>query len=234
MKKTLIALMALASVAMGETAPVPALTLHYGTSDLIDISPYITGNAVTVAVTLNLQDVKTYLLANNGANQQLVNVGTAETMTSGNRIGLTICYSDNSAIRGTWNEATWNSNNTGGFRVGMDLGAFDSLNWDSASYATLVMSYGKDVGTTGVFTLADYDGKLLSQVGGEFYSGLTSSSFDPNTLKLHSAVTSARVYDAVMTADQAKSVGLSIIPEPATATLSLLALAGLAVRRRRK
>ncbi len=235
MKKTLIALMALAGVAMAETTPTPVLTLSTTTTNTIDLSSYITGNAFTVAVTLDYDTVKNYLLADSGDNQQLINVGTDETLTTGSRIGMTICYGDNSAIRGTWNEATWNNANTSGFQVGMDLGAFDSLSWGSGTVASLVMTYDYNNGTTGVFTIADANGNVLNQIGGAFYQGLRGSNFDPNSLQLHSSVLSASVYNQVMTADQAKSLGASmIIPEPTTATLSLLALAGLAARRRRR
>ena len=57
------------------------------------------------------------------------------------------------------------------------------------------------------------------------WAGASGSS----TLKEH--VASFAIYDGAMTADEVKAM---VVPEPATATLSLLALAGLAARRRRK
>lgn len=56
------------------------------------------------------------------------------------------------------------------------------------------------------------------------------SSFKLNT----DYITSAAVTPALLSASQAGSAAAALIPEPATATLSLLALAGLAARRRRR
>ena len=211
------------------------LAITTNVTALQDISSITTSNAFTVAVTLDYETVKGYLLANSGTNVQFINVGTGASMSEGNRIGMTVCYSDNSAIRGTWNEATWNQGNNNGFRVGMDLGAFDSLSWSTGSIATLVMTYSYDTGTTGVFTIADDKGNVLNQIGGDFYTGLRGSNINFDSLQLHSSVTSAYVFDHVMTSAEAKALGASMaIPEPTTATLSLLALAGLAARRRRK
>lgn len=85
---------------------------------------------------------------------------------------------------------------------------------------------------------------MLQSVGGEYSTalrgqGLTYSSevFDSDI------VTDTYVFNQVVTAEEAKSLGKAAamaalssvaVPEPITATLSLLALAGLAARRRRK
>ncbi len=73
-------------------------------------------------------------------------------------------------------------------------------------------------------------------------AAVKSNVWSPSGLTLETAaVTFVAMYNAYITNDEAKAVGLNmlsesapVVPEPATATLSLLALAGLAARRRRK
>ena len=60
-----------------------------------------------------------------------------------------------------------------------------------------------------------------------------------NSIVFSNAVTSAYLYNSRITKSEAETITQalgksSVIPEPTTATLSLLALAGLAARRRRK
>ena len=246
MKKTLIALMALAGVAVADsTLPSPAYTIPSASTTAVDISSYITGGAFTVAVTLDYDMVKDYLLKDsnkpNGEqdhiNYQLINVGSGSTMSEGTRVGLVVCYSSGSYIRGTWNESTWqNCDNGGAHTMGIEQNACDDFSWDKGSSASLVMTYSNEKGLAAVFTIADTDGKILNQIGGTFHDCASNpDNFDPNTMQLDAAVLSADVYNAVLTGDQAKELGASmLVPEPTTATLSLLALAGLAARRRRK
>ena len=76
---------------------------------------------------------------------------------------------------------------------------------------------GKKAGTTGVFYSDIHGGKPTSYLVGDASYG-----------------TIALTNETLTTAEQIKGLATPAVPEPATATLSLLALAGLAARRRRK
>ena len=232
MKKTLIALMALAGIACG--AETPALTLTTITADqAYDLSQYITGTDFTVAVTLDYATIKAKLALNNNnnVNYQLINAGE-----EGEMIGLTVCYGNGSAIQGTMNGATWLQDSCNGHAVGMGLNSFDDLSWSTGSKASLVMTYSATDGISGVFTITDASGTVLNRLGGTFHTCNVlkpSDDFSVDMVKFDGMVTSAEVYNTAMTAAEMKKLGAMIIPEPATATLSLLALAGLCARRRR-
>ena len=77
-----------------------------------------------------------------------------------------------------------------------------------------------------------------SHFGGQWYDGLYSSTFNSvKSIEFDSSVLGADIYYSGVTVGEAKTLGINgikTIPEPTTATLSLLALAGLAARRRRK
>ncbi|MBQ7024136.1 MAG: PEP-CTERM sorting domain-containing protein [Akkermansia sp.] len=240
MKKTLVALMFLAgvSVAADYTLQDAALTLTTPTSGVQDISNVITGNAFTLAVTLDVTTIQGYLSADTGSQIQLINVGSnVSSITQGNRIGLVVAYNENgSAIKGTWNETLTSSQVPNGFQLGMEYGTFKDLVWTDITNASLVMSYGysTEQGVKSVLTLAKSDGTIMYQFGGDAASGLASNTFDPNIVKFDDSIQCAYVYNTVMTKDEAKALGAKLAPEPTTATLSLLALAGLVARRRRK
>ena len=112
--------------------------------------------------------------------------------------------------------------------------------WENAYSASLVISADRTTGTRVVFTMNYKDGTVFQTSGTA--ASVKSGSWEPSGLTLDTAaVTSVAMYNAYITIDDAKSVGLNmlsesapVVPEPATATLSLLALAGLAARRRRK
>ena len=141
------------------------------------------------------------------------------------------------------------------------LTGYDSLNdktpdWNSSSASSAVfVLVGDPAGTT----RDKFTGYLYIQTddGMNCYAGTKNWSLKTSidTLKIYEAssdpdfsystIDSLQVYAESMTADQAKGLAEAIlststpgtdttVPEPATATLSLLALAGLAARRRRK
>ncbi len=85
-------------------------------------------------------------------------------------------------------------------------------------------------------TLKDNDYKWLEIVAGTYQKmdDRSDVSLVGTTADLTGVIDSITVFDQAMSADNIKYYMQTTIPEPATATLSLLALAGLAARRRRK
>ena len=228
MKKTLITLMAVASCAMG--ASYSDFT-QYAVAESVDTTGFdYSTNAVTVAVTLNIDVIKSYFAESVDTSYMLVKV------TGNNSIGVgTLVKNDtNEYFSGAWNQ-TIDYTPTG---IDTDMGR-ESL-WTNANSATLVFSADRGTGARVVFTMNYTDGTVFQTSGTA--SGVKSSNWTPSGLTLDTqAITSVAMYNSYITADDAKAIGVGmltepspVIPEPATATLSLLALAGLAARRRRK
>lgn len=117
--------------------------------------------------------------------------------------------------------------------------------WDNVSSASVVfMHSGGSTDGQVVLTLG-YNDDSAQQYSYTLGGFKCSYWYTPSggTIDGHYAlVKGLAAFDSRLTVEQAKSVGiaalttipLAAIPEPATATLSLLALAGLAARRRRK
>lgn len=89
----------------------------------------------------------------------------------------------------------------------------------------------------GYFSIATRDGQILQYSGNVAAFKFTGDAYldSLSAITINSdLVKNYTVYDSALSAADATAVGKSLVPEPATATLSLLALAGLAVRRRRR
>ncbi len=99
------------------------------------------------------------------------------------------------------------------------------LTWTFDGSSTYTLSALKNDGTLGTATLAATEGTLWDSIGEEF--GTVTYPAPAGIVNL--GVTYAGVLDEADILAVSKA-----IPEPTTATLSLLALAGLAARRRRK
>lgn len=270
MKKTIIALMALAGVAIG----TESITLNdaagaiYGvssTNDTLSLSDYPSDiTAYTLTANLKVKDFLStlYTSASTETNTPVVSVqlnggahiGTAirfwsssnetdaslfSVHTKNNTVGSSAADGFSNMSTGytvTWaktvdgvaaadvsrftSELTaWGYNSTDG-SSNVDKMVF-TMTYPSAGVATSYLSVYLNDGT--VF---EYSG--ASAAGFKFtYSDI--SSFAVNSALVSDAV----LFTGVKTADQIKTVHF-LIPEPTTATLSLLALAGLAARRRRK
>ena len=245
MKKTLITLLVLGGVAMGAT---PDLADANITTNGTTTSYWTEDGNFTVALTLDVASLRKYLEQGQtpvwGTNIVSYDAGGTATGvcinggSSSNKVNTSGLY----ARWGT--NINWNSTC---FTSGNDLA---TLNWDNVGSAGLVYSFGATTGTAVAFTIRDTEGTALV----DSYltaGGLKSSSATNAVLTLHNEMVAAGYffddrldYDAAdYKALAAAAAGAAIpategwtrvIPEPATATLSLLALAGLAARRRRR
>ena len=113
--------------------------------------------------------------------------------------------------------------------------------WDDVAGAGVVYTFDKDKGSKAALTLCNENGDtIFSHV--YTLSGLKSASAGAAAVEFGDMVTSyyynnatvLREADAKEASRLAAVLSMSVVPEPTTATLSLLALAGLAMRRRRK
>ncbi len=111
----------------------------------------------------------------------------------------------------------------------------------SGNYTSLAMTLGLDgSGYKGWMTVVDTEGnEITTNAGGVIKGAWADSSFgklgtiiyDTDVVKY---ITVNNAWDSDAFADNTAAIAAVAVPEPATATLSLLALAGLAARRRRK
>ncbi len=267
MKKTLIALMALASCAMGETtavtlgdaiAAIPNVTDQNASVDISSDTTAYTG--VTLTMNLKADEFMTALI-DSGVNKNNYALATAQ-IGANLYIGPAIRFnSSGNTLSSAY--AVFSQNSSGSAAngmTGMSTGygptswTKDGESFNSAFSQEAVNSWGYDA-TTGtsnvekmVLTLtyasaaeggSTYMTVVLNDGTTLEYSGQTSSTFKftySDVLGVSAnadLVDSVYLFGSVLDASAVQSIHQSI-PEPATATLSLLALAGLATRRRRK
>ena len=239
MKKTLITLLAAASCAMGVTLEDADFVMGGNTG-------YDTlGNNFTVALTLDVTELQTLLEKGQPA---AWGTDIVSYVCNGTQTGVTVNGGSNggnintSGLYARWGGTTnWNNVTWQGADNLSDLnGDAEGTGWDNIASAGLVYSFGAASGTSVAFTLIDTNGNAIidSYVTA---SGLKSGSAVAAALSFGDAVSSSYYFNNYMGGSEADMKALSNaaavaapIPEPATATLSLLALAGLAARRRRK
>ena len=238
MKKTLIALVALSGVAMAET-------------QVWDLSTSVTSgdylyDATTGLFTDNSEIDGTVLNDANGSNQIQTNISftlnlteamnvTADAlllnMDMGGDIGLSLTAD---GLKGAWQGSSWGdavSYNT----LLADSGVFTDKNGDKCITLTFVETYGSGVQVWSNTTKhIDYSGLKSSgntSLASVYANGnyIEALQFAPGWQGDDIVNTNAAFNAAVV-----EQLGAPVIPEPTTATLSLLALAGLAARRRRR
>ena len=121
--------------------------------------------------------------------------------------------------------------------------ALTNIDWTNAAGAALTITYNgisnrtTPLGIQIYFSVAMNDGSIITLNAGNNATQWVNDAFDVTEIRYTTTYLDAlTIYDGYATADQAWALNTGIlpsIPEPATATLSLLALAGLAARRRR-
>ena len=245
MKKTLITLMALASCAMGETT---AITLE--NADFVkggNLGYNSTDGTFSIAITFDVDSLRTIL--EQGQPIQAWGTMIVEYACNGTRTG--ICNnggSNSSKISTSYLYSVWGDTTNRGImskdgdtNVNLaDLnGNTTGTGWDDVAYAGMVYTFDKGTGTSVALTLLDSQGETIVStyaVDGALKSGGAGAA----ALTFGDCVATTYYFDTTLNEANSKAVAAlaavatPVVPEPATATLSLLALAGLAMRRRRK
>ena len=236
MKKTLITLMAMASC---------ATAAEYSFADLENHPDSY--NAVTVCLTLNVEGLQAISESNfTGLTETKPNVfmltGTWGDNAEGS-IGLvhngSSTGSKNCSFYSSWTKGSGSGNNTA---TNLPTIFNNSTAWDSItdvatvySFDTTDSSVAKGIVNTGISVR--YNDGTISTFGGHteniVFSGVYNFNATGITLN-DSLVDSWYIQSGATTQAGAEYYSSIMIPEPATATLSLLALAGLAALRRRK
>ena len=254
MKKTLITLMAVASCAMG-------LTLEEMTFTAGNAATTTEDGTFTYALTLNVNALRNLL---EKGQTTAWGTKVVEYSAGGTATGMVINGSSQTGTSLVGNSslyAKWGTNNAWGNYMSYTVqepnaetgemtdvsktydladlnGSAEGTGWDSVAGAGIVYSFDKSAGTVGALTLCNADGNVILSHSVLLGSLKTSSavaaaiSFGDMVTGYYYSNNAANAADALAAATQI-AVN-SIIPEPATATLSLLALAGLAARRRRR
>lgn len=243
MKKTFSTLLALSSISMAATEiDLTEETNFYDISGITFGDTYLisgktpTKNNISVALTLDISGISklsneshTALLTVQGKNYR--NADATQC------IGLGIDYDDISAWSGkVTNENLVGGGNQTGISISLDNSAAKNITLVFSSYAQA--SNNKETWTVSVMFWGA-DGNLL----GDPLTGKKTQTQGIDTLMTlylnKDVISSAVIYDTVLNDEEAVAVAKKLItispaaPEPTTATLSLLALAGLAARRRR-
>ena len=278
MKKTIIALLALGGIAMGETVPQANLPTGTAVSDLTT-GYAITDGTFSFALTLDVSELKKYLNTGGTAEKRLIlsHQWTADTsydqtvegVTSRVEASTEFCIGVTTNFSSSGGKITTDSGlytrllqrqtplkpNTSNAdshnrrEVTSDSAMLSSVynsnlsqfDWDSVSAAYMTYTYDNTQGGTYkglsiTFNLVDDEGISL-YASYDRDADLRYSSYNTyNAYFDQDLVTAATYYSATLTKEQALTAAhvTKLLPEPTTATLSLLALAGLAVRRRRK
>ena len=244
MKKTLIALMALAGVAGANT------TLSLANADITGSgNASITADAdlytadMTVALTLDVQKLRELLESSPESSKGYKIVNMVDTGKESTYTGVHIQATDSDY--GLW--GYWKNENLTYGAMDNAVNAFADLNgtaegtgWDAVAYAGMVYTHSLPSSTNvsstyAALTLCDAQGNVITSTYAAV-DKLGSRDFDGCRFEFGDVVTASYFYGQAVT-DETAMKGLAYtaaIPEPTTATLSLLALAGLAARRRRK
>lgn len=238
MKKTIIVLMALAGVATATESDVTPITLGVTFGNCAQTSPS--------AVTLTIDSGMT------GSVVSLVQTGTTTNVTlqTAGEAGLDeAVFTPNTNVgNGSPWTATFNFDD-----VNKALTSLDSINLGVVLFSSTGVYQTSSAVWTGdiTFTATITDSTTASQLGTFAYtltpgSGKESTPFEitleGNSIDLTNVSSFNMELKLTETLQSGTFAGLSgmgfkgtpVVPEPTTATLSLLALAGLAARRRRK
>lgn len=238
MKKTIIAIVALSGVSMGIT---------------LDDLTYTAGNAATTTedgtfsyvLTLDVEDLRGLL---EKGQPQAWGTKVVEYSAGGTATGIVVNGgSSNNKVNTSSLYAKWGDNNAWGnfMSTGSDTsidladlnGDAEGTGWDDVVGAAITYTFDLNNGTKGALTLIGLnDTVIINHI--TTLSGLKTASAIGAAISFGDMVTGYYYSNNVLSEAESKEVSklaaIASIPEPTTATLSLLALAGLAARRRRR
>lgn len=113
--------------------------------------------------------------------------------------------------------------------------ALADVDWSHVLEASLTLAYDASASTTVYLTLGYDNSSVVNYYGSNTTWHWSSGTGDWATLEVNpNVVDSVYLMKGVASKEDALNLNARLIPEPTAATLSLLALAGLAARRRRK
>ena len=245
MKKTLITLLALSGLAMGEAITI---NQHDGHQHIATSSKH----SLLVTATIDADDVKSIItqvglnrallsIKVNGNNAKSVSVGSYNSKTTIRTFNNTVA---GSTINGAGNAFSWTD--AAGTTATANLN--DYFSGEGIVAGALTMGYnsantaGASDDTKGIylaFSVLYSDGRVLTLCGhnaGETLNNyhIENITYDDSLLNAPTIVVNTDATNAAVSMEQVLKANLQAVPEPTTATLSLLALCGLAARRRRK
>ncbi|MBR5878575.1 MAG: PEP-CTERM sorting domain-containing protein [Akkermansia sp.] len=239
------------------------VTSSTATLDLSSDTKAYTDMTLTFKLKADAFLTELYSSGQNHTNATLASVATTTTnlgmairfnSSSNTKSSIYAVYSSNSAASGAngmsngFGPATWtatlngsNISSTSAFTDMLDTWGYNSLTQES-NVSEMLCSFVYGAGDTGgqcYFTVVMDNGDCYEFTGSTTKFNNTDYKFtysDVTNLSVNSnLVSDALMFDSCLTNSDVISVHSSMmIPEPTTATLSLLALAGLAARRRRK
>ena len=233
MKKTIIALLALGGIAMGATLDDGAAF----TSSTYTIDSSWTEGGASVTLLLDVEDfANLFDTATSSARPVFVSMSGSGT----NVVGIAAHEGDR--IIGATGVVAGDTYDNLYTMSGDDGDSVSTIDWNNVTSAALTMALETSAsGTAWSLTVLNSDGTYTSKTASG--SGIRFSNMgDITNIAIDTAVvTQAYAFDGFIKGDAAYTLNKAAIeaastsvPEPTTATLSLLALAGLAARRRRK
>ncbi len=226
MKKTIIALLALSGIAMGAEETFDAAT-----------------KTATIALTLDVDALKSISDVSFDGATETPNFFMFNGSWQGGDVGsLGIANNGSSTTDTTGLYGSWVKGSSSGQATETGLGSIftSSTAWEDIDAVSLVYSYSTPTSGATTTNLAlsikyedgtvDIYGDTKSNVVFSGVSGFAATSVTIND----DYVSTYEVSTNFTSLNDVKSMSAALVPEPTTATLSLLALAGLAARRRRR
>ena len=236
MKKTFITLLALAGVASAATTQVWDLSqsvtsgafLYDATTGLFTDNSAVDGTVLNSVNESNQIQTNISFTLNLTAAQTVTGDTNLLNMDMGGDIGLALTTT---GLACTWQGATGSSRGSVAFETLLaDSGVFADIEGNKYITLTFVETYGSGVQVWSNTTKLINDTSLKSSGN----TSLTSIYVNSGYVEALQFETEWKGDNIVNTNVAFNAEAMQVIPEPATATLSLLALAGLAARRRRK
>ena len=245
MKKTLITLLAFSGLAMGEAITI---NQHDGHQHIATSSKH----SLLVTSTIDADDVET-IITQVGLNRALLSIkvsgSDAKSVSVGSYNGKTTIRTFNntvagSTVSGAGNAFTWTD--AAGTAATANLNDYFESEGIVAGALTMGYNSANTVGATNdtkgiylAFSVLYSDGTVLTLCGHNAAETLQvyhieNITYDDSLLNAPTIVVNTDAANAAVSMEQVLKANLQAVPEPTTATLSLLALCGLAARRRRK